>query len=75
MAKETAREVLIVPSLLFLLARKQRKTLGGLSEGVIHPATHLLRFYVEDGIPAHTGPLWPLQALETAISKGPHASA
>ena len=40
-----------------------------------HPATDLLRTHVEEGISAHTGPLWSPQALETAISKGPNTSA
>ena len=31
--------------------------------------------YVEEGINAHTGTQWYPQALETAISKAPHASA
>ena len=48
--------------------------MGGLTEGVMHPATDLLWSYLEEGIPAHTGPPWYLQALETAISKGSHAS-
>ena len=39
-----------------------------------HPAAELLRTYVEEGIPAHTGPLWLLQLKETAIS-GPHTLA
>ena len=43
--------------------------------GVRHPAAALLQIYVEEGIPAHTGPLWSPQALETAISKGPHSSS
>ena len=40
-----------------------------------HPAVALLQKYVEEGIPAHTGPPWSPVALETALSKGPHASA
>ena len=35
----------------------------------------MLRTYVEERIPAHTDPPWSPQALETAISKGPHTSA
>ena len=73
--KATAREILEALSLMSFLASKQRKILGGLPEGVKHPAADLLREYVEKGIPAHTGPPWSLEALETAISKGPHASA
>ena len=57
------------------LPSKQRKTLGGLPEGVKHPAATLLHKFVEEGILAHTGPPWSPEALETAISKGPHASA
>ena len=49
--------------------------MGGLPEGVRHPAAALLRTYVEEGIPSHMGPPWSPQALETAISKGPHTSA
>ena len=70
-----AREILSAPSLLSLLASKQRKTLGGLPEGVRHPDADLLRNYVKKGIHAYTGTLWLPQALETAIYKGPHASA
>ena len=40
-----------------------------------HPAADLLQTYVEEGIPDHTGPPCLFQALETAISKGPHASS
>ena len=40
-----------------------------------HPTAALLNKYVEEGIPAHTGPPWSPEALGTAISKGPHASA
>ena len=35
----------------------------------------LLRTYVGEGIPSHTGPPWLPQALETAISKGSYALA
>ena len=75
LAKATAREILEAPSLLSFLASKQRKTLGGLPEGVKHPASALLHKYVEEGIPANTGPPWSPEALETAISKGPYALA
>ena len=64
-----------MPSLLSFLSSKQQKTLGGLPEEVMHPAADLLRDYVEEVIPAHTGSPWLLLALDTAISKGPHASA
>ena len=40
-----------------------------------HPAADLLKTYVEEGILAHTGPPWSPEDLETAIFKGPHASA
>ena len=60
---------------MLFLASKQRKTLGGLPEGVKHPVADLLKNYVEEGIPAHTGPPWSPEALETAIYKGSHASA
>ena len=73
-AKATTREILSTPSLLLFLASKQRKKLGVLIKGVKHPAEDLLPAYVEEGIPAHTGIPWLLQALETAISKGSHAS-
>ena len=49
--------------------------MGGLPEGVRHPPAALIQTYVEEGIPAHMGTLWSPQALETAISKGPHTSA
>ena len=49
--------------------------MGGLPEGVRHPAADLLQIYVEEGTPAHMGTPWLPQTLETAISKGPHASA
>ena len=62
-------------SLLSFLASKQRKTLGGLPKGVKHPAAALLHKYVEEGIPTHTGAPWSTEALENAISKGPHDSA
>ena len=74
-ANATAREILNAPSLLSLLASKRRNTLGGLPNGVKHPAAALLRTYVEEGIPDHTGPPWSPEALETSISKGTHASA
>ena len=74
-AKATAREILSAPSLLLFLAIKQRKTLGGLPEGVRHPAADLLRTYVEEGIPDHIGAPWLPHALETYISKGSHAPA
>ena len=74
-AKGTAREVLSTPSLLSLLSSKQRKTLGGLPKGVTLLSAYLLQSYVEDSIPVQTGPPWSPQALETAISKGQHASA
>ena len=35
----------------------------------------LLRYFVEEVIPAHTGFPWYLQALDTAIYKGQYASA
>ena len=73
-AKATTKEILSAPSLLLFLASKQRKTLGGLPEGVRHTAADLLRTYVEEGIPVHTGPPWLNQLLETAISKGLHTS-
>ena len=57
------------------LASNKRNTLEGLTEGVKKPAEDLLQSYVEEGIPAHTGLPWSPQALETAISKGLHASA
>ena len=38
-----------------------------------HPAADLIQSYVKEVIPAHTGLPWSLQALDTAISKGPHA--
>ena len=39
-----------------------------------HPVTGLLPAYVEEGIPTHNGTPMLIQALETAIYKGPHAS-
>ena len=55
-AKATAREILKAPSLLLFLSSKQRNTLGGLPKGVENPAAALLRKYVEEGMPAQTGP-------------------
>ena len=55
-AKSTAREILTAPSLLSSLTIKQRNTLGGLTEGVKHPAAALIQTYVEEFIPAHTAP-------------------
>ena len=49
--------------------------MGGLPKGVKHPVAALLQTYSEEGIPAHMWPPWSPQALETTISKGPHASA
>ena len=74
-AKATAREILEAPYLLSFLTSKQRKTLGGLPEGVKHPAADLLKAYVAEGNPSHTGPTWSLDSLDTATYKGPHASA
>ena len=42
---------------------------------VRHPDVALLQSYVDEGIPVHTRYTWSLQALEIAISKGPHAYA
>ena len=75
MDKTNAREILNAPPILLFLASKQQNTLGVLPEEVRHPAVALLQTYVEEGIPAHTGSPWSPQALETAISKGPHALA
>ena len=55
-AKATSRDILNAPLFFSLLADKQRMTLGGLPKGVWHPSLALLRTYVEEGIPAHTGP-------------------
>ena len=74
-ANTTAREILSAPSLLLFLASKQRKTLGSLSEGVMHPAAALIQSYVEEGITAHTGLPWSPQELEKDISRIPQASA
>ena len=57
-SKATAREILNAPSLLLVLTSKQRNTLGGLPKRVKHPVADLLQTYVEEGIPAHTGPPW-----------------
>ena len=73
MAKSIAREILNASSLLSFLSSKQWNTLGGLSEGVGHPAADLLQTYVEEGILDHMGPPWLPQAMDTAISKGSHA--
>ena len=43
-------------------------------EEVAHPAATLLQSYVEEGIPATTGPPWSKTALDEAILNGPHAS-
>ena len=75
MAKATARELNGAPFLLEFLASKQRKTLVNLPKEVKHMSASLLHFYVEEGIPVHTGPPWSNQELETAISKWNHASA
>ena len=48
--------------------------MGGFPKRVKHPATALLKKYIEEGIPAQTGTPWSPEAWETAISKGPHAS-
>ena len=74
-AKATAREIVCAPSLLSFLSSKQQKTLGSLIEGIRQPAVTLIQNYAEEGIPAHTGPNWSPQALETASSDGPHASS
>ena len=55
-AKATAGEILNAPYLLSFLTSKQQKTLGGLPKGLRHPATALLRNYLEEGTPDHTGP-------------------
>ena len=75
MAKAITREILNAPSLLSFLTSKQRNTLGGLPKGVKNPATALLQTYVGESIPSYMGPPWSPEALETAIYKGPHASA
>ena len=40
-----------------------------------HPDADLFWSYLEEVVPAHTGPLWSLLELETDISKGAHTSA
>ena len=73
-SKATAREIHRAPFLLAFFASKQRKTLGALREVVGNIEAALLYSYTEEDILHHTGPLWSFCALETAISKGPHAS-
>ena len=73
--KATASEIISVPSLLSFLASKQWKTLGSLSEGIRYPSASLIQSYIEEGIPTYTKHPWYPQALETAISKVPHASS
>ena len=51
------------------------KTLVTILEAVRHPSDFLIYSYVEEGIPVHTGPSWSIPTIETAISKGPHASS
>ena len=62
-AKATSSEILNAPSLMLFLTIKQRNTLAGLPKGVKHPAAALLQRYVEEGIPAHTGPPWLPESL------------
>ena len=49
--------------------------LGTPPEAVWHPASAFLHYYIDEGTPVHTGPPWSSRALETTISKWPHASA
>ena len=51
------------------------KNLRGLPEAVSNPAATLLQSYMEEGIPANTGPLWSRSTLDEAIKNGPHAPA
>ena len=71
-SKATTSEILSAPSFQSFLASKQQKAMVSLLKRVRHPAAALIQSYVEEGIPAHTGPLWSPQAPETAISKGSH---
>ena len=71
----TAKEIRQAASLQAFIASKQRSTLGALPEAVTPLAATLLQSYVEEGIPATTGPPWSRMALDEAIHNGPHASA
>ena len=75
MSKATARELNGAPFLLEFLASKQRKTLVNLPKAVENTAASLLHFYVEEGLPVNTEPLWSNRELEIANSKGNHALA
>ena len=62
------------PSLIAFIFPRQWITLGALTEAVQYLSAPLLRKYADKGIPVHTGPAWPHQALKGAIAKGPHTS-
>ena len=71
-ARDTAEEIFQVVSLQALLASKQRRKLGELSESVTHLAAILHQYYVDGGIPDDTGLPWSRRALDEAIRNGPH---
>ena len=73
-SKETSEEIHCAPSLLAFIDSRQHGALGTLPESVLHPVKSLLQTYAEKGILVHTGSPCPRQALEHAISNGPHTS-
>ena len=66
-ARNTADEIRHEASLQVFITSKQRSTLGPLPEAVTHPAATFLQSYVEEGMPATTGPPWSRTDLDEAI--------
>ena len=73
--RTTAEEIRQTASLQAFIASKKRSTLGALPKSVTHPAATLPQSYVEEVIPATTGPPCLRTALDEAIQNGPHVSA
>ena len=75
MSKATSKENTRTPSLMAFVPSRQHGAFRVLPEAVLYPEAAHLQTCVEEGILVHTGPPWPMQALDHAISNGPHASA
>ena len=69
--KVTKEDMHCLPSLLNFIDSRQRGALGMLLKAVFHPADDFLQFYIEESIPANTGPPWSREDLE---KNGPRAS-
>ena len=74
-ARATTLDIRQAASLQAFVTSKQQITLRALPEAVTHPAATLLQYYVEEGIPANTGPPWLRAELDEEIKNRLHVSA